>query len=381
MSAFTVPWSRRVRSLTRTLVPGVVWLGAVLLLVNLAGRRTAIPILRGVAEEVRYTVSAETRGRIQRVAVVANQAVEPGQVVAVLDDRDLLLKLTTARNELERLRAELDRAGAVEVRRGIERRVQTDADLRRFARDIEQSHIDTLEAKAQQGEDRIKLQGLELRLERSKGLATSQLARGARLDDDRTARNALKARIEERRAVIAEMQIRLESAKKRYASYVNEARAPDAQTVSPVLLRPLEHAIKAQEARLARIDHEIRQLVLRAPTRGVVAQVLMRDGEVVRAGDPIVEVVEPLPGTVVAWIPEEQPIVVVAGQRVVLSRSTGPTIETRVARVGRRVVPLPRRMLTDLGRPQWGTQVNVSLPKGVTARPGEAFVVRLLPPE
>ncbi|MDP6423475.1 MAG: biotin/lipoyl-binding protein, partial [Planctomycetota bacterium] len=351
MSAFTVPWSRRVRSLTRTLVPGVVWLGAVLLLVNLAGRRTAIPILRGVAEELRYTVSAETRGRIQRVAVVANQAVEPGQVVAVLDDRDLLLKLTTARNELERLRAELDRAGAVEVRRGIERRVQTDADLRRFARDIEQSHIDTLEAKAQQGEDRIKLQGLELRLERSKGLATSQLARGARLDDDRTARNALKARIEERRAVIAEMQIRLESAKKRYASYVNEARAPDAQTVSPVLLRPLEHAIKAQEARLARIDHEIRQLALRAPTRGVVAQVLMRDGEVVRAGDPIVEVVEPLPGTVVAWIPEEQPIVVVAGQRVVLSRSTGPTIETRVARVGRRVVPLPRRMLTDLGRP------------------------------
>ncbi len=105
MSAFTVPWSRRVRSLTRTLVPGVVWLGAVLLLVNLAGRRTAIPVLRGVAEELRYTVSAETRGRIQRVAVVANQAVEPGQVVAVLDDRDLLLKLTTARNELERLRA------------------------------------------------------------------------------------------------------------------------------------------------------------------------------------------------------------------------------------------------------------------------------------
>ncbi len=367
--------------MVRRAVPFVVWTAALLVSVYLYGRRQAEAILVGIADERRFVVAPETTGRLDRLTVALHDEVMQGDIVATLDDRELLLRLDRARAELRRLEAESARDRSIAKMQASEMELEFDADLRRFATDVEQGEIQVLRELAEHEEDRVRLQGLELRLARSEKLSREAVASDARLDDDRTARDALSKRIAERARLIDDMRKRNDAAKRRYATYRASHAERSGKSVGAVLAKPLEYAVKVQALRLERINLDVTRLVLRAPASGRVARNLHRPGEVVTAGDPVVQIVEPVADQIVAYLPENRLLELRAGAPVELVRRAAPdqVIRTRVREIGARVVRLPARLTAADGVARWGIPVYIPLPDGFVVTPGEAFSVRPRP--
>ena len=192
-------WSRRLRRHLSHLPALIVWAAAVAATTALYLRQERGLTIPAVASEVRYVVAPSEPGRLERLEVGLGQDVEKGEIVASLEDRDLLLGLREARAEMERL--------SLQVARKSES----------LARDAESAVLGHLEALAEQAEDRIRLQGLEL--------ALRPTGPGAATDVDRTAFCALEKVIAEREPWIEKLEVHRRIAECRYEEHARAAPA------------------------------------------------------------------------------------------------------------------------------------------------------------
>jgi multidrug resistance efflux pump len=369
---------RRLRRWLARLPALIVWGAAVVGATMLYIRQEHAVTLPGVASEVRFDVAPSAAGRLGQLEVALGDDVAKGQIVASLDDRDLLLDLREARAEVLRLGALVGREAEAVTRENRDRETDRLASLRRFSRDVETAVLDHIEALADQAEDRIRLRGLQLTLERTKSLVASDTVTLATLDDDRTAHDALLKATAERELRIEKLAARRRQAERRYEEFANAA--PPSAAESEAILRPHRHAVEVQEVRIERANLEIAKLVLRAPGAGRVAAILRRPGELAPAGEPVVSIVAPRATEIVVWIPEERLTEVRPGTRVRLRRTAAPGVDvvSTIASLGPRVEPLPDRADPNAVVQRWGLPVQIPLPPSLVARPGEAFEIELI---
>ena len=374
-----IPWRYRSRRLVRRIVPVVVWGLTVAVAATLYTRKRGQPALVAIADAVRVSVEAELPGRIRRVHVSADAWVEHDQVVASLDDRELRLRLEEAKAELTRISAELARETARVNESVKERRGSAESALRRFARDLEQAQVEYLSAVADQEEDRIRLQGLELRLERSKKLSSEDMVAKARLDDDRTARDALDKLIKERSTMLEQMKTRRAAAKRRYEQQL-KAQSSESGREHLLVATVFEKASKVQEHRLEQIRLEISRLLLRAPMAGVVETIVRHEGEFVSAGQSVVRILRPQASRVTAYVSEKDSLAILPGSPVELVRSADPrqVYKSTIGSIGRRVVQVPARIDPPNAPRRWALPLQVALPDGIEVRPGESFSLRFV---
>lgn len=356
----------------------LVWGAAVVAATMLYVRQEHAVTLTGVAAELRFEVAPSAPGRVGRLEVAIGDDVVQGQIVASLDDRDLLLDLREARAEILRLSALVGREAETVTREHRERETDRLRELRRFARDVENAVLDHIEALAEQAEDTVRLRGLELAYERTKSLVSSGTTTQALLDLDQTAHDALEKAIAERETRIGKLEARRRQAERRYAEFAKAA--PPSAAGSEAIIRPHRHAVEVQEVRVERANLEIAKLVLRSPGAGRVAAILRRPGEHAAAGEPVVSIVAPRATEIVAWIPEERIAEVRPGTRVRLRRAAMPGVEAEstVATLGPRVELLPERTDPAAVMKRWGLPVQIPLPPSLVARPGEAFEIELI---
>jgi len=372
---FRIPLWRRVWRNFMRLPPLLVWGAAlaVALLLYLKQER-GIRVV-AFASEISYTVAPEVTGRLKRLDVNLNQDVVRGQIVAILDDDELLLDLNEARMELNRLKLELGREEALWEINAAGQETDQQTNLRRFAMDSENAHIDFLKSTADLAEDRIRLQGLELVLDRSASLQETELVPVASLDEDRIAYQALREKISREEPLVKEMQNHYQEARARYSTFVSEhlAAIPDSEQI----LKPLEYAVKVQEVRIEKVNLAIVKRVLRSPADGKVIEILRRPGEIVAMGQPVVTIIEPKSGEVVAYLPEERILDVKAGQPVKVRRKADPSQEylSTVASIGTGVQQLPARIDPAAVVPRWGLAVHIPLSESLEAKPGESFEI------
>jgi multidrug resistance efflux pump len=356
----------------------IVWGAALIGATMLYLRQEHAVTLTGVASELRFEVAPSASGRVGRLEVAVGDEVVKGQIVASLDDRDLLLDLREARAEILRLSALVGREA--EAVKKEHRELETDRlrERRRFARDVETAVLDHIEALAAQAEDRVRLRGLELAYERTKSLLDSGTTTQALLDADKTAHDALEKAIAERETRIGKLAERRRQAERRYEEFARAA--PPSAAESEAMIRPHRHAVEVQEVRVERANLQIAKLVLRAPGAGVVAAILRRPGEHAAAGEPVVSIVAPRATEIVAWIPEQRIAEVRPGTRVRLRRAATPgvTAESTVVALGPRVELLPERTDPAAVMKRWGLPVQIPLPPSLVARPGEAFEIELI---
>jgi multidrug resistance efflux pump len=317
-------------------------------------------------------------GRLERLEVALGQEVVEGQIVASLDDRDLLLDLREARAEIVRLGLETERERTQLAREDLE--IETDrlAELRRFGRDVEQSALEHLECLADQAEDRILLQGLELTLARTRALVAGDVSTQGRLDQDRTAFDALAKAIAGREPLLEKLQARRREAESRYEEYLGKIPADAGNREA--LLVPRRFAVQVQEIRVERVNLEISKHVLRAPGTGTVDRILHRPGEIAAAGESLIEIVAGRAAEVVTWLPEDRLAEVGPGTRVRIRRPTAARVlgESVVAFLGARLEPMPERLSPRSIPPRWGLPVHIALPASLAARPGEALEIELV---
>lgn len=366
---------RRLKLRLRRLTPLLVWVGVLLVATPLYFRQVGGGTITGFAREVRYSVASETAGRVNRLEVKLNQEVVAGQIVASLETNEVLLQLREARAELDRLAHELGRERAMWELDAAGQQVDQQTNLRRFARDASNAHIDYLTSLADLVENRIQLQGLEINLGRTRELEEQEMASVANLDDDRLAYEALRDKIAGQEKAVAAMFEAHRDADDRYQEFLAGflLEVPDTE----LLLKPLESGLKIQEIRIEMVNLAISKCLLRAPASGRVAAIHHETGEVVAAGQPVLSILDPRTTGVVAYLPEHRILDLEPGTEVKLSRVADPrqSFISSVSSLGANVEQMPPRLDPLAAVPSWGLAVYVPLPDSQNAKPGEAFLI------
>lgn len=371
---FRIPLRYRAQRTVRRVVPLLFWTACLVFCVFLWQRQSFRSDVAGLAQEMRYGVSPIVKTRLQSLEVTLHERVNKGQLLAIFDDQALRGQLETARAELRRLRDDLTRERGLQATRTSDSLGKHTAELRRFASDIEQTELQRLALSTRIAEDEANKQGLELRLERSRGLADKELGSSARVESQETELVTIKARLAATRIEQKSVMKRLVQARERYEAWRKAAR-PTLSIES--LIRPFEQAVRVQELRLEELRLAMRRLALRSPATGVVAAILRRPGENVEPNEPCIEIVEEEVREIVAWLPELRIGEVVPGQEVeIRSRRNGKLrLDSQVRAVGASLEELPPRLQIVGGRRSFGQAIYVDLPASVHALPGEAFDV------
>lgn len=367
------PIDQRMLDIRRRVVPVVVWCTAALICaVMMFGRAQRFEYI-GLAQAQRYEVSTSSAGTLGNVVVSLFDAVEPGDIVATLDDSQVKASLETARAELQRLTAEL---GAERSRVGTDSADRT-ADLRRFQIDEEQRRLAALSLKVVIESDRIDLERLELEVARARGLLSAGILGQIDFDATRLSRDMVQKKIEKNRALLDETEVEYSVARNRREEFERN----HATIQGDAELAPLREAITVASYRMTEIELQRQALILRSPVAGQVSELLCRRGQAVLPGEPILAVTETTPREIVAFVTEANDEAARQLSRVRVASRTDPdqAAESMVLRVSPAVQELPQRLWRDPRVPDYGRAVVIAGVPALELTPGEVVSVRFLP--
>ncbi len=275
-------------------------------------------------------VAARVGGQIVRVAVIENQIVAKGDLIAEIDDRDLAARKVQAEAELAMATAQGSAADAqVAVVEASSRGGLASAQAMFSGSSAGVSTAEAQVAAAKAAVTRAEAEGrrAEADLERAKKLREENAVPQQRLDDARAAHDSAQANM-----VLARAQLNAaEEAKRSAEARVHEAKGRltqsepiDAQIAAARANADLAHAkIKASEAALDLAELQLSYCKITAPAAGNASQLGVHEGQLVGPGQPILRIV-PTETYVIANFKETQIGEMKAGQRAEITLDAFP---------------------------------------------------------
>jgi HlyD family secretion protein len=288
----------------------------------------------GFVEGLAVTVAAEVPGQVAVVEVSEGDEVAAGDVLLRLESEVLAAQSDQATAAVDQARARRDRlaAGA------------SAAELAGLMAAVDQAEA------ALDGADRV--------------LASTSAGSGGTAVEVARQRQAAAQR-DVARAALALAEARLAA-----------ARAGPA----PAQLLAADAAVAAALARKAGVDAQLARLAVRSPISGTVTAAVVRSGEAVGPGTPLVTVVRQDPLDLRVYVPEADLDQVAVGQRVTVQVDGLPDDSVRgtVVAVADQPEFTPRNVQTREGRSQLVFAVTVRLPNpDGTLKPGMAGTATL----
>ena len=370
------PLTHRIRFLRHRVVPAAVWLCAIALLLVWAGGRSQYINGVGIVEARQTVVSPIVDGYLQSLAVDIFDEIERGQILAMMDDTVIGAELVVAEAELAQLRSTV----LAESRRLDFDLAQQEADalnnLRRFQMNEEEARLQYLEMVVRQESDTIKLERLQIRMNRQRDLSARDVTAEELYDDTRLRYAALKKELEENEAALEAAQLLLDQSTQRRAEWEGQVLDVDMDD----FLAPIRQALNVQEARISEIKQRRAMLALSAPVQGQIVHIFHRPGETVLAGDPIMAIADTGYQRVLAYVDERSAGMVQSGNEVRLQSEHRPDriVIARVTSAGAAIQELPIALRRTPIFPEWGFPVLISdVPQGVFF-PGERLKVRIM---
>jgi multidrug resistance efflux pump len=371
------PLAQRLADFRLRTLPLIVWSVCALVVVGmLLGRANRFEYV-GLAQSMEYPISPVASGTIQTVVVDIYDRVRTGEMVAKLDDSQLLASIETSSATLVQLQAELEAARARLVTDEGQGMASWAADLRRFQADEEQRRLDVLSLRVVYEERQIELERFEIEEQRARELYEAGVVAKNLWDRARLQRDEVRQGLEEGRILLEQTEQEYFSARSRREEY--EAGLPDGDWMDPIL-QPLREAIEVESRRLDEIDLRRQAMVLRSPVTGQVSEILARRGQSVSPGDPIVVVAEGSVREIVAYLSEDDGREIAPSTPVMVStRGAGGTVsESVVIRVGPAIQELPPRLWRNPRRPDYGRAVVIAAVPGMQLTPGELVNIKFL---
>lgn len=336
------------------------WLPSALLVIAAAagfwvlshGMSAGTATITGYAEEQVHSIGPLSAGRLRAVHVRIGQPVRAGEALAVLDARPLEL-------QRKRLQAELERAVA-----------QLEAERDAQGASLQRGQLQAVRSHAAEERSRAELKELDGQLRRLESLSAERLVRASEVE-------AVRQR---QRAVAADLEARSLGTTREQELLGLRPRTQDEQRERlERRLQPFRAALAVQEAALRELDFAIEEATLRAPVDGTVGALLLRPGDAVGAGAPVLQLVTTRPGHVVAFVPERQARGLAIGMGAMLRRSGALTgaLRGRLVELAPMVEEVPPRARHSPSVPLWARRVVIKLDDAATLLPGEAFHVSL----
>ena len=379
--SYTPPLPRRLMRSVRHLLPLAVWFGCVALVVWLGlyddSRRTVV----GIVSSQRASIIAPRSGRITAVTTTLHQTVAQGQVIARLDDTALRLRLTKTNQELDILRAEIEKEQADIVAQAgrIENELEFDATIERRRRttNVESARLTALATRAEIEEVRIRAQGAGIEADRIISLTVQGFASPSELVRLRTLKDALNKRLTELQNLHKQQNARTVMFEEQLAEFQPKASTPAGVETS---LTPLRLKLQRQATELEQIEHLRNQLLLRAPIPGQVTEVAVTEGEWTSSGQVVATIVANKPNGIVAYVAAPQSKWLQnAGRLEVLTAARAPLGETIIRSISPTSVRVPQRLWRDPKTPEWA--IAIELAPTDRARPGDlVHIVRAKTP-
>ncbi len=131
------------------------------------------------------------------------------------------------------------------------------------------------------------------------------------------------------------------------------------------LKRPLDSEKQKLEDRIQYHNEEQLRLQIKAPHNGIVGNVLCKEGEHVRAFNPVLNFYEPTPTYVRGFVHESSILEVSEGDSLRVSSSLHPTLKVNgtVIGLGSRIVEIPERLRKDPLVKTYGREVLIRVPE------------------
>jgi membrane fusion protein (multidrug efflux system) len=284
-------------------------------------------------------VAPRVQGQVLRVLVRDNQAVNAGEVLIELDDRDATAREHAAKADLEAAEAALTAARAQHAL--AEHTV--DAGLRQAKGGVTQAfalsgsskaQIDQARADLAAATSRSALSAMELsraqRLNKDGAIAQAELDRRQAEDDQaRAAVDQAKARLSVANVGVLNAGGGIESAQGRLAA---AQTGPDQVQVAAAQVDVAKARVDQAKAALEQADLNLSYMKVRAPTRGVVSRRSVEPGQLVDPARPLLALTELDDSWIVANFKEDQIGDLRVGQaaQVTLDAFSGRTLSAHV---------------------------------------------------
>jgi HlyD family secretion protein len=359
---------RHPRIWLRSLLRGwtfVVWLVAAVLATYLASTNTRFGEIVGVIETVAGPVAPLETARLSAVQVTVGQRVKTGDIVATMDPALVDAELRVA---------EVEMAEARDTISGYQR------DILQMVQKGEASVLDAemgLETlKINQARDAGELAELKKEQQRREGLLAKRLISEELASQLRPAIAALAETLAANPALIKVEERRLERAKKDRDDMKVWLRVDARQEVSAAIQDKEKARSAIADAQRDLLELRRKNFTLRATRDGTVSTILHNPGDIVAAGDPVLQVI-PLSDSIVGFLPEIQLGELTVGQRMLIKRMSGrgTSVGAVVESIGPEVQTLPGRISPIRGQPLRGRRVMLKLDALHDFIPGETVKI------
>ena len=290
-------------------------------------------------------VSSLETAKILELPVQLHDLVTAGQVVVRMDPAPVVDEREVAAANLLAVQEEQVAMAASEARR--------------FAGDVEGTLIDRAKIAADLQEDMAYLETVRERLTLEEDLAATGASSAQAVEEWKREMRVIEARISANRNAMAVANQAASSAKER----VGLAPVANQWTVVAAT-RELEWI----EGRISRMD-------LAAGIDGQVSWIYRTPGEVVPAGEPILQVRRTATREVVAFVAPSEAVGLEAGGSATVRRSTGEVVRGKLVSVGSGPQPLPMQLWKMPNWPEYGIPVRVELESEIA--PDESVTVRI----
>jgi len=318
------------------------------------------PDMVGVVESKFHNIGAREDGLIEEISIDIGDRVEPGQILAKLDVSDLVAEQEQLEQELKNLS---DSFKADQTRFEIESeklllQVKTESSV--LGR-----HFAEYEAKLSE------VVALDKEISRLQDAENAGLGRTRDLADLMIQRESTRSFIKERKKVL----------KNNARNSAGPSKKMSREHLEELLISKLGdrlEQIDRVKLGLTIINERMHNRRIVAPCTGYVTAILFRQGDTVKAYDPVVTIEDTDIGYVTAYVPEVIRTSAKNGQAVhVFLKSTGTLgAQGHISFVHPGYSPIPSR-LTYRGQEVWARKLRVKINSPHNLLPGEAVRVSL----
>lgn len=348
----------------RRALPWVAWCTAIAAIVWQRDALSLGTVSPAVADARVAAIAAPHAARVKSVAKHAGEVVEAGDVVVVLEAPELLADLAVARAEFVALESEV-LARSVDVREADREAL---ADL---GQAVERAAVDAARFRGDLDTEKGELQSVTELLKRQEALVEKGLAITADTQVLVLKKAGLEERVRTSQSLVDAARAHEEQSRTRLQAFLATRKRP-----APVpsnasgnasnaeeRVAPAVAAKEAQAARVAALDDAVLALTIRAPAKGVVAEVAAVAGSSVAAGAIVATFIAEGSGTITAYADERIARRVQVGDKVLLLPSDRLSGERHgvIQALAPSIAEMPARFRPIPTQPSFARAVTIQL--------------------